>query len=209
MTTITIARGDCLASIAHARGFDPDTIWNHPGNAELKELRHSPHTLLPGDRLEIPPREEREETVATGSVGRFKLSVGPVKLRLRLTKLGEARADEPFELLIDHQPLITGTTDGDGWIDEVIPPHAASATLTLRDGVERYVLKLGHLDPHDSPTGVQQRLRAIGCYFGAIDGEHSALTIAALRQFQTKAGLEANGEADESTLTALRDACGC
>ncbi len=208
MAKVTIRQGDCLTSIALAQGFDPKTLWDHPGNAALKEQRKSMHALLPGDQLEVPPIEEREESVATGSVGRFKLSVGPVKLKLRLTRHGEPRANEAFELLFENDATITGTTNGDGWIDQPIPAAATRATLSLQDGAEIYTLLLGHLDPHDSPSGIQQRLRALGFYFGAVDEDVGPQTQAALRRFQEKQGLEITGEADESTVNALRDAYG-
>jgi peptidoglycan hydrolase-like protein with peptidoglycan-binding domain len=80
--------------------------------------------------------------------------------------------------------------------------------LKLRDGLEQHVLKIGHLDPHDDPTGIQQRLRSLGYYFGAVDGELGGVTAAALRRFQTANGLEVSGEADDATVSALRDAYG-
>lgn len=207
MAKLSIRQGDCLTSIALARGFDPQTLWDHPDNAELKQLRKSPHALLPGDKLEVPAIEEREEGVATGSVGRFKLSVGPVKLRIRLTRHAEPRADEAYELIFEEQ-TISGTTDGDGWIDQPIPSTATRAILSLLEGEETYELQLGHLDPHDSPSGIQQRLRALGFYFGAVDEEIGPQTQAAIRRFQTKQGLEVSGEADDATVDALRDAYG-
>ncbi|MFV8754808.1 peptidoglycan-binding protein [Nannocystaceae bacterium ST9] len=207
MAKLKVRQGDDLSALALARGFDPNTIWDHPDNAALKELRKSPHALLPGDQLEIPAIEEREEGVATGSVGRFKLKVGPIKLRIRLTKLGEPRANEAYELIFEDQ-TIAGTTDGEGWIDQPIPLAATRATLALMEGEENYELRLGHLDPHDSPSGIQQRLRALGYYFGKVDEDVGPQTQAALRRFQGKQGLSVTGEADDATLDALRDAYG-
>lgn len=208
MPTVTIEAGDCLTSIAHARGFDPATIWDHPDNAELKQLRHTPQALLPGDRLVVPELEEKEESVQTDSVARFQLNVGPVKLRLRLTRHGEARADEPYELCFADIDPLCGSTDGEGWIDEVIPAHATRATLVLRDGEEQYTLNIGHLDPHDSPSGIQQRLRALGYYLGIVDGDVGDVSAAALRRFQRANDLDVTGEADDATISALRDAYG-
>jgi hypothetical protein len=206
---ITIKQGECLMTIALAKGFDPQTIWDHPDNAELKELRHTYQALLAGDRLVIPDLEEKEVAVSTDTVSHFKLNVGSVKLRLRLTRHNQARADEAFELMIDGAAApITGTTDGDGWIDQAIPADATRATLKLRDGVESYTLNLGHLDPHDSPAGIQQRLRSLGFYFGRVDGEIGDITAAALRRFQTAKSLGVSGEADDATVSALRDAYG-
>ncbi len=207
MAKLSIRQGDDLTTLALSRGFDPQKLWDHPGNADLKELRHSPNALLPGDQVEIPALEEREEGVATGSIGRFKLSVGPLKLRIRLTWHGEARADLAYDLTIGEQTL-SGTTDGDGWVDQPLPLDATRATLSLLDGEETYELMLGHLDPHDSPSGIQQRLRALGFYFGEVDEDVGPQTQAALRRFQTKQSLSVTGEADDATVNALRDAYG-
>lgn len=208
MAKLKIQQGDDLTTIALAHGFAPETIWDHPDNAELKQQRKNPHALLPGDQLEVPAIEEREEGVATGSVGRFKLKVGPIKLRVRLTKLGEPRADEAYELILTDDQTLSGTTDGEGWIEQTIPATATRATLSLLAGEETYELRLGHLDPHDSPTGVQQRLRSLGYYFGKVDDDLGPQTRAALRRFQAKQGLEVTGEPDEATANALRDAYG-
>jgi hypothetical protein len=208
MPKVTVRQGDCVNSLALAHGFDPELIWDHPGNADLKQLRRSPNALLAGDELEIPPLELREDPVATGSVGRFKLSVGPIELRLRLTNHGQARADLPYELIIDGEGTLSGSTDGEGWIEQPIPAAATRATLSLCDGDEQYELMLGHLDPHDSPTGIQQRLRALGYYFGRVDAELTAQTQNALRCFQDQHGLAITGEADDATIDALHDAYG-
>lgn len=208
MAKLSIRQGDCLASIALAQGYDPQLLWDHPGNAALRELRRNPNALLPGDQLEVPTPEQREDPVATGSIGRFKLSVGPAKLRVRLTRHAEPRADEPYELTFDGNATLTGTTDGDGWIDQPIPAAATRASLSLQDGQELYDLKLGHLDPHDSPSGIQQRLHALGYYFGAVDEDIGVHTQAALRRFQAKQGLDTTGEADDATVDALFSAYG-
>ena len=49
----------------------------------------------------------------------------------------------------------------------------------------------------------QEELKAQGYYFGQIDGDKNADTIAAIRRFQIRSGLQVNGELDEETLRAL------
>lgn len=209
MPKVTIQQGDCLTSIALAQGFAPEQLWDHPENAALKQLRKSPNALLPGDQVEVPELEEREESAATGSFARFQLSsIKPAKLRVRMTRHGEPRADEPYELTFEDDTTLSGTTDSEGWIEQPLPTAAMRVTLSLRDGNERHILKLGHLDPHDSPSGMQQRLRALGYYFGALDEDLGPQTRAALRRFQAKQNLEVTGEADEATLDAVFEAYG-
>jgi peptidoglycan hydrolase-like protein with peptidoglycan-binding domain len=51
---------------------------------------------------------------------------------------------------------------------------------------------------------VQERLKAEGVYAGPVDGELSAQTEAALRQYQQKQGIPVSGAADEETLRKLQ-----
>ena len=203
MPTVTLKQGDCLTSIAHANGFDPATIWDHPDNAKLKDLRSNPHALLPGDKLVVPKREEREENVATDTSKTFYLSTGPVRLRLRLTRHNKPRASEAFELELEDNQTLSGTTDGDGWIDEVIPDSTQRVVLKLQEGEEEHILLLGSLDPHDSPTGIQHRLRNLGYYLGKVDGILGPQSRAAIRAFQQAEGIDVTGKPDKATVDKL------
>src|SRR5439155_16212278 len=49
----------------------------------------------------------------------------------------------------------------------------------------------------------QEELKAQGYYFGQIDGDKNADTIAAIRRFQIRNGFQVTGELDEETLRAL------
>ncbi|MFO7567742.1 MAG: peptidoglycan-binding domain-containing protein [Enhygromyxa sp.] len=217
MPTITLEQGDCLGSIALSHGFDPQTIWEHGQNAELRERRIDPNALLPGDQLFVPEIEEKHEPVETDTLKTFKLSVGPLRLRLRLTRHGEPRAGEAYELEYDQGSKFEGETDDDGFVDQPLPISAKSAILRLlsdggagegEDEGEEYELALGHLDPHDEPSGAQGRLGGLGYYFGEVDGDVGPKTRAALRRFQAAKGLAVSGELDEGTVAALRDAFG-
>lgn len=208
MPTVTLRQGECLSTIAIARGFDPETVWQHGNNADLRELRQDPNALLPGDSLFVPEIEEKRAPAPTDTLTTFKLTVGPIRLRVRLTRHGEPRADEPYELDLDDGVKLSGSTDGDGWIDQPISITAKSAKLSLREGKEVHALRLGHLDPHDEPTGVQARLRGLGFYFGKVDGEIGPKTQAALRRFQKAQGSSVTGELDDATRSSLRDVFG-
>jgi peptidoglycan hydrolase-like protein with peptidoglycan-binding domain len=50
---------------------------------------------------------------------------------------------------------------------------------------------------------VQQRLKDQGFYYGEVNGEKNADTIAAIRRFQIRNGLQVSGELNEETLHAL------
>src|SRR5205085_10423993 len=50
----------------------------------------------------------------------------------------------------------------------------------------------------------QEELKEQGYYFGQINGEKNADTVAAIRRFQIRSGLHVTGELDEETLRALQ-----
>src|SRR5437763_11181543 len=50
----------------------------------------------------------------------------------------------------------------------------------------------------------QEELKKQGYYFGQVNGDKDADTIAAIRRFQIRSGLPITGELDEQTLRALR-----
>src|SRR5213596_2351464 len=52
----------------------------------------------------------------------------------------------------------------------------------------------------------QEELKEQGCYFGQINGDKNADTIAAIRRFQIRSGLQVTGELDQETLRVLHAA---
>lgn len=193
-----------MATIAAKHGWLPQSLWEQPENDALREQRKDPNCLLPGDVVQVPTRRPRDEAVQTDGVGRFRLAVVPMRLRLRLLEGEEPRSGEAYRLEYDDGEVIEASTDGDGWIDQPLPATVRKATLALKDGAEEYALEVGGLDPADTPSGAQARLRNLGLYFGTVDGETGPKTQAALRRFQQAKGLDATGEVDDATADALR-----
>lgn len=202
-----VNQGDCISSIAFEYGFFPDTVWNHPNNAELKNQRKDPNVLMPGDIVFVPDRRGKEVSKPTDQVHKFKVKNTPEKLNLQLLKEGEPRAGEEYELEIDDLKF-TGTTDSQGRIQQSIPPNAKQGRLTLKKSEEAFEIRLGHLDPHDQITGVQGRLRHLGFYFGPIDGQMSPELEHAIQEFQISKELEPDGELGSKTINALKDLYG-
>jgi len=200
----TVQQGECLSSIGRKYGLFWRTIWEHPNNARLKNQRKDPNVLKPGDVLFVPDRQEKEAAAATESRHRFLVKGTPAEFRLRLLREGEPRAGIAYVLEIEGQQFL-GRTDNDGLIQHFIDPRATEGRLILRDGQEIYPLQLGHLDPLDNVTGVQQRLINLGFYGGPVDGRMTPDTQAALRAFQQDRGLDASGELDRPTQDALKD----
>lgn len=56
----------------------------------------------------------------------------------------------------------------------------------------------------DQLRAVQQQLKDQGFFYGDVDGESGPETIAAIRRYQIRNGLEVTGEPDQETLSALK-----
>ncbi|MGN6368592.1 MAG: peptidoglycan-binding protein [Phycisphaerae bacterium] len=202
-----VQQGECLSSIAHDAGLLWQTVWNHPDNASLKQKRKNPNVLLPGDRLFLPDKQLQEFDRPTDARHKFKRKNTPAKLRLRcLDPAHHPHRNCPYTLTIDGQTF-TGHTDSNGLLSQNIPPNAASATLDLQlpDKTLRYLLRLGHLNPHDDLTGLQHRLRNLGYYIPDDSGTLDTPTSNALKFFQQKYKLNVTGQPDEPTLNKLKE----
>ena len=197
-----VVPGDGMARIGLRYGFFPDTLWNLPENAELRQARGDPEMLLAGDVVHVPDLRPATVRVSTGAVHRFRRKGVPARIELRLLRQDEPRAGEAFTLDVDGVKL-AGTTDAEGWIREWVSPAARRVVISLGGGEERYTLDVGQLDPIDTVTGVQRRLVNLGHHGGAISGTVDADTRAALASFQSAAGLPPTGELDDATREAL------
>ena len=206
-----VSQGDCLASIACARGLDWQTIYNHPDNAELRRVRPNPNQLYPLDEISIPDLDQKQIEKPTDNRHSFVVTAFTTRLRIRLqAQAGEVYADARYLLKIGTDET-EGQTDGDGMIDQVIPADTRSAELhawlqlTPEDPEEEFFwsLALGALDPMETVTGVQARLNNLGFCCGKVDNVVGPRTRAALRAFQSSENLEVTGEVDDATRSKL------
>lgn len=204
MPKYTVSSGDSIPSIAKEHGFLWKTIWDHPQNAGLKNLRKDPSVLFEGDEVFVPELELKEVSKSTDQKHTFKRKGDPVKLRIRLTKFSKPRANEKYILLIDGKSL-EGTTDGDGRIEQTVPGNARTGTLILKGGKEQYPVNIGELDPLDEPKGIQQRLNNLGYDCGPDDGDIGEKTVEALKKFQAAHDLPATGEPDAATKAKFKE----
>ncbi len=210
MTPYSVKQGDCISSIAHQQGFSWQTLWNHPANAGLKERRGNPNALLPGDVVQIPEKQRREEPCSPTRLHRFRIKGAPVHFNLRvLDGIDRPRAEIPYTLMIDGASR-SGNTDTEGCISEIIQPDARRAKLTLNPSAERpevYEFNLGYMNPVDDIAGLQARLQNLG-YLERVTGKMDRATTDGLRKFQHAAELEPTGKLDEGTRSALEAAYG-
>lgn len=209
--THQVKQGDTMVSIALRYGFrDWRAIWSHPDNWKIRAARPDPQILYEGDEVIVPDKDVQKTACGTGSTHRFVLKAAPVFVRLHLKdEEGQPVADHRFLLEVGGRS-IEGRSGPDGLIHEEVPPesHEGKLTLWLReDGAPfTWKVKIGHLDPADTISGVQARLNHLGYHPGEVTGEMNEQTAAALRRFQERLGYKVpTGDLDERTRRGLRE----
>jgi hypothetical protein len=202
-TSHTVQQGDSVISLSEQHGLFAMTIWDDGANAALREKRQDMNVLLPGDVVVIPDKRPRSEKRAAGASYSFRRKGVPALFRLQLYDMHLPRANQAYELKVDGKPY-SGTTDGNGVLQQYLPTGSRSGELLLVEADIRIALQFGHLDPADELSGVQNRLRNLGHECGSADGVMNDATRAALLRFQYEQGLEESGEADAATRERLR-----
>jgi hypothetical protein len=198
-----VKQGDCMNTIANQYGFFWYSIWDHPKNEALRRTRKDPNVLMAGDQVFIPDIRVKEGSGGAGQTHTFRMKGVPVKLRFRLSDLdGSPRVGAPYTLTVDGAKM-TGVTDEEGELAEVIPPAAKKATLKIPSTNEEYEFDLGYMNPGDFASGVQARLKNLGYYKGEITGSMDDETRAAIRRFQRHNGQEETGDTTPELLTAI------
>ncbi len=114
---------------------------------------------------------------------------------------GNKYSNKKYELRYG-QVVKSGSTDGDGLLQEQIPAKILQAKLLfwLRDDEERAsfstILHLTDLEPDDTVAGIQERLQNLGYYAGRIDGEAGVMTAEAIKNFRKDNEMTISGEID-------------
>jgi N-acetylmuramoyl-L-alanine amidase len=201
-----VLQGECINSIAFEAGFFPDTVWNHADNKALKEKRKSMDELLPSDVVTIPDKKPKEVSKPPEKLHKFKRKGVPKKLRVRLISAGKPLKNAKCRVEVGTVSKEV-STDGDGWLEQWIPPNAETAHITIPDGSE-FELRLGHRDPRDTLSGVQGRLHALGYYTGPVDGVNSLETRNAIAEFQRANHFDVTGKMDDKTSDRLKSLTG-
>ena len=207
-----VKQGDTMILIAHENHFRSwETIWNHENNRALREKRPNPQTLYPGDEVFIPDPVEKKVTAPSDQRHVFRLRP-PAVLLFRIWLRDEADdpfADRRFELDVDGQ-RVAGRTAADGLVSTGVPPTATHAHLRLwlddadPEDVVDWDMQIGHLDPANTISGAQGRLRNLGYDPGPISGNLTEETVEAIKALQLHLGYDVpTGELDEKVIQAL------
>lgn len=231
MQPYVIKQGDFLALLAHKFGFDADTVWNDPSNADLKKVRSDPNILWPTDILHIPDPIEKEpvtHALVTGQTNAFVADVPTLSVSLRF-------ADAPLAsqgYTVPELPDLVGlTTTADGTATFEIPVTLGAFTIAFTESGLAFTCNTGALDPIDTVSGVFQRLQHLG-YIDhdiVVDAVDIDTVRAALRAFKAvqsggqtgaaspdaaamgsdNAGLSDDGSLDDDTFKLLLAAHPC
>jgi hypothetical protein len=202
-----VQQGDSIVSIACAAGLLPDSIWNDPANAALKQARKDGELLLPGDRLTVTPIRPKLLDRVTGQRHVFRRKNVPATVAIfLLDDEGAPFASKKYEAMIEST-ITSGTTGDDGKIELQINPADRDGELKVwldEPGLPSpwtCALSLGDLYPVEHSIGVKQRLANLGIFPG--DFEDQATTKAALSAFQAEQKLTVSGEMDQATRDKL------
>ena len=208
----TVKQGDHLFGIAEANGFhDYRIVWDDPHNADLKKTRQNPNILFPGDQVFIPDPQVREESRSVDQKHKFQVNTEKLQLRMVLEDLYEKPiAGAPCDLMIDGD-IHHLTSDGRGLIELEISGKAKSGVLVVKSDQTPFQnleipIKIGSLDPIDTPSGQQARLENLGYFPG--DGDPDAFE-SAVEEFQCDHGLKVDGKCGTITQGKLKQVYGC
>ncbi len=208
-----VREGEWLAKIALQFGItDWHDIYDHDRNAAFRELRPDPSVVKAGDQLWIPKSESVVIDPPQGSEEEQVFTVDPVPpetVDIVMHDIeGNAIANKPYTLQIGAFE-VEGTTDGDGRLTEEVDP------LLLRVGGGQVIMEgrtlsvmLGHLDPVNTISGIQQRLNNLGYHVGDITGDLDDTTVAAVKRFQAAESIPVDGVASKSFCDKLDDVYG-
>src|SRR4051812_40078721 len=144
-TPYVVGRGEHLLTVALQFGLEPDAIWNHPKNAELKKTRE-PDVLAPGDVLQIPKPPAPTLSLRHGTSNRYRATVPKVTIRLAFEGPDGPFASEPYELH-DLGEVIKGSTDGSGGVDFEAKVTKRRARIVFPRRHVEHAIEIGGLDP--------------------------------------------------------------
>jgi len=204
----TVKQGDTVIALAKKNGFpSAEAILNDSGNSSLKENRKDPGILLPGDTVVIPSREMLQKACAIDAKHKFKVTRPKAWVRMIVKDAdGVVLAGKKYQLTIEGKVTL-GTIPSGGILEQQVPVDAKSGRLTVYlsekpNDVEIWDLQLGYMDPLDAISGVQSRLTNLG--FDCCDddgdptGELDDRTVAAIKAFQARIGIDQTGAIDDT-----------
>ncbi len=216
-TTHTVAQGETLTRIARQYNYSSwEALYNHPDNAEFRNLRKNPHVIATGDTIVIPDIDPKKMGASTTKTHIFCLRREKEVYRVKVAnKKGKAWIGKRVVVQIAGQSVDT-TIGEDGVIEVPLPGgNETSGSLDVYmipdadKPTHRFELELGGLDPVDTLKGVQSRCNLLGFDCGVADGIMGSKTRAGVKAFQAAHGLDVDGVPGPLTKAKLEDVYGC
>lgn len=189
-----VRRGEDLHTLSVMYGVPPQQLWEHPLNAELRELRADPFILCPGDCLRIPLCDPEANPVRPGEVNSYRGALSDTAVEIQLVTGGVP--------LANHQCAVWGlgepryqSTNSEGYL-RFDDPDVRTIIVQPR-GHDPLALEIGDLDPGQTIRGVQSRLQGLGYYQDEVTGVIGLTTFAAIAAFCADYGLPETSIPDE------------
>jgi len=208
----TVLQGDHIASIAADAGYlFWKTIWDDGKNAALKAKRN-PNVLYPGDMLEIPAKQKKDESIPTTEYTTFQTIGDPLQLKIVVLDWGRNPVvDTELDIQLDAGEKIKTAGDGSA-TKKVLDPQGNKVGKLLVKGVG-LDLKVGHLDPVEEISGQVSRLNNLGYRAGVTAAGVSTdpndlIFKSAVEEFQCDEGLTVDGKFGPQTQAKLKDVHG-
>jgi hypothetical protein len=198
----TVQQGDYMASIAREAGFlAAGTIWDDGANASLRGRRNA-NVLYPGDVVQVPARQRKAESVATGEKTTFETVGEAVTVKLVVLAWdGTPLANSEMQMRLDTTETARTAEDGSARRN-VNPAGPREGNLTVRNF--SLPLRLGHLDPVEEFSGQVWRLNNLGYRAGEPADAQVMDFRSAVEEFQCDNGIAVTGRCDAATQDKLR-----
>jgi hypothetical protein len=199
--------GEHLSGIAEQYGFRSyKTLWDFGDNADLKQSRDNPHVLMPGDVVNVPDPQTKDESAPTGQSSRFQVPTSGLRLRIKLLDAGRSAITGTQTQLSVEGNSTQPSTDGDGLVEQTIPASAHIARLVVEDA--DFSMQIGALNPLPDESGWEARLNNLGYLVPPADDRDDDELRSALEEFQCDYGLQLTGEEDDATKAKLLEVFG-
>jgi hypothetical protein len=140
----TLARGQDLISVAALYGVDPEQIWSHTENDELRKQRKKPNRIAVGDVVVVPDSAPKEVGRATGErhVFRRKGAQRERYIAYEVRDSNDLPVEGAYVLEYPDGRTESGTLEEGKLEREAVPPG-------------RYALHLSRLEAWWSPSEVE------------------------------------------------------
>ena len=234
MPSHEVKAGEHIVRIAKDAGYRSyRTLWDASENGKLHDKRKNPNILLPGDLVELAKAKSKKVNAATEKVHRFQVK-SLLDLDFRIVMIDEN--DKPLagfacDFLEKGKKV---TSDGDGQLEKLdLEPHFELGVINfelkkvdlsergtepaaLWQGIEKvspvFAVAIGHLDPIDTPSGLQARLNNLGYWAGELGfADEDAIALeCAIEEFELEHGLKPKGDPDNAAMQGkLEEVHGC